>query len=373
MNQREAVLATLRREPVEFVPRSILFSTPQAQQVLAPIAEDIDDGDERQIALVKSTGSCFVSVSGHLRTHVVEKGENRRVVEYENGARRLIVSQPEWYYKTLSRPLDETEDLSALRLPDASKADRWTDAETSIRRFREAGYFIRGTIHGFYSGAWYYSRSIDRFLLDLAQGGDFIEGLLSMWGNFQLASAKALLERGVDGIYWCDDLGDNRGTLISPEMYRRYFFVWHRRAAELAHQYGAVALMHSHGNINKLMGHIVETGIDMLDPVGPSDGMDLRSLKERYGDRLSFMGGISRFIGEMSSEQLDKHVRQVYEAGCAGGGFIPSSEGGVPRNMTPESFERYLQLHRRFSEEYAASASEVHLQGSRGPRRARAI
>jgi len=178
--------------------------------------------------------------------------------------------------------------------------------------------------------------------------------LVDRWGEFVCACAEKLLECGVDAILWTDDLGSNTGPVMSPECYRRYFFPWHRRAAEIAHSFGKAAMMHSHGNINLLLPDIAATGIDLLDPVGPSDGMDLAWLKETYGTRLSFSGGISRYIAEMSEEELAGHLGEVYRIGSRGGGFLPNEEGGVPKNMARDRFARYLEMRRDLSLKYAA-------------------
>lgn len=346
MNQREAVLATLRRERTEFVPRHILFSTPQSEDYHLPDVR-ADDPLERQILRAAATGDCFLDVHGNLRPRLVEEDENHQLLEFENGTLRRVTLRPEWFYDTLSRPLDAEENLDKLHLPDVRDPERWTEQKRAVETLQPEGRFIRGTLNGFYSGIWYYCRKLDKFLVDLMDGEDFVYDLVHAWGTFVLGSARALLECGVDGIWWADDLGSNEGPIISPDLYREYFFPWHKRAADLAHEYGAVAMMHSHGNINKLVPHIVETGIDLLDPVGPSDRMDVAQLKQQYGDRLSFLGGISRFIGDMPADELRDHMHEVYGAGCPGGGFIPSEEGGVPRNMPRARFREYLELHRQ--------------------------
>ena len=353
MTNKEAVIATLKHEPVEFVPGWTFFSTPQAKKLLFSGVES-DNPDNDKIDFAKATGSCFVEVSGGLRGRVIEEKENSIIVELDNGTRRLIVSEPEWYYRTLSRPLDGCKELDKLHLPDVtSYPEHWADVTKSVRRFEDEGFFVRGTIDGFYAGLWEHCRRIEEFLLDLAEDSDFAKNLVDKWGAFVYDCAGQLLECGVHSIWWSDDLGSNTGPLISPECYRKYFFPWHKHTAELAHDYGKVAMMHSHGNINKLLPHIVETGIDLLDPVGPSDGMDLKHLKETYGDRISFLGGISRFIADMPVVEFKKHLEEVYRIGSRGGGFIAGEEGGIPKNMPKNNFKQYLQIRLELSRKYA--------------------
>jgi len=356
VNNREAVIATLRHQQVEFVPGWTFFSTPQAEKLFLPEISSKNKpgtGDDYKSELAKATNSCFVEVSGGIQGKVVEEKKDSLIVELANGTRRLIVLEPEWAYQTLSRPLDGHKNLDKLNLPDqASNPEHWVNTAKSVKRFIGEGFFVRGCIDGFYAGIWEHCRQIDEFLIDLAEGGDFVQDLVDTWGKFLFDGAEKLLECGVDAVWWTDDLGSNTGPLMSPKCYRKYFFPWHKRTASLAHKYGKFAFMHSHGNINALLPDIVETGIDMLDPVGPSDGMDIKHLKECYGNRLCFAGGISRFVADMSKPELGSHIEEVYRS-CKGGGFIPWEEGGIPKDMTKDNFEHYLKIRSEMSKKYA--------------------
>lgn len=358
MNHRQAVQATLEREPADFVPGWTFFSTPQAEALLLPDVGG-DDGDDRQIALARATRSSVLSVSGNLQGRLLEDHGDWMLIELDNGTRRRIVSEPEWFYETLSRPLDGAPDVDQMHLPTMDDyAPHWSAVARSVARFHDEGYYVRGTLDGFYAGIWEHCRQADEFFLDLAEDSELARGLVDAWGEFVCACAERLIECGVDAIWWTDDLGSNTGPVMSPACYRRYFQPWHKRAAEIAHRRGRMAMMHSHGNINLLLPDIVDTGIDLLDPVGHSDGMNLAELKERYGDSLCFSGGISRFIAGMTVDELRAHLEEVYRTGTRGSGFLPAEEGGVPRDMAPEAFSAYREIRAELSLRYGRGTPE---------------
>ncbi|MGQ9681890.1 MAG: hypothetical protein ACUVX9_05065 [Anaerolineae bacterium] len=62
--------------------------------------------------------------------------------------------------------------------------------------------------------------------------------------------------------------------------------------------------------------------------------------------------GVSQYIGEMSRSELREHIEQVFRVGAEGGGFIASSEGSIPINMTHENLAYYLQLRRELAMHY---------------------
>jgi uroporphyrinogen decarboxylase len=106
--------------------------------------------------------------------------------------------------------------------------------------------------------------------------------------------------------------------------------------------------MHSHGNLNAILPDLVSTGIDMLNPVGPGDGMNLAEIKKLYGSKITLSGGLSKRIGMMSQTELEEHVREVVTIGRSGGGFIAQSEGGIPEDMTTECYQAYMTALRRY-------------------------
>jgi len=54
--------------------------------------------------------------------------------------------------------------------------------------------------------------------------------------------------------------------------------------------------MHSHGNINKILRCLYDIGIDILNSLDPHDGMNVVKLIEKYGDMITFVGGINKFF-----------------------------------------------------------------------------
>jgi len=135
---------------------------------------------------------------------------------------------------------------------------------------------------------------------------------------------------------------------MKPKLYEELIYPWYLRAIELAHKYGAFVNMHSYGKIDTLVPLLVKAKLDMLNPVGPTDNMDLKSLKEKYGEKLCFLGGLSKHIGLMSLDELKEHLIDRIRTGAPGGGYILGSEGGIPPEMSPEKFEVFLKMSKKY-------------------------
>ncbi|MHA2058549.1 MAG: uroporphyrinogen decarboxylase family protein, partial [Candidatus Thorarchaeota archaeon] len=69
--------------------------------------------------------------------------------------------------------------------------------------------------------------------------------------------------------------------------HKKVFDDIHRRAP---HVY---LLYHNCGAVEPLIQDLIDVGVDILNPIQPlAKGMDSAKLKRKYGDRLTFHGGI---------------------------------------------------------------------------------
>jgi uroporphyrinogen decarboxylase len=56
-----------------------------------------------------------------------------------------------------------------------------------------------------------------------------------------------------------------------------------------------IIIMHSDGAVAPLIDDFIELGIEVYNPVQPNvDGSDPQELKDRYGERICFFGGIDQ-------------------------------------------------------------------------------
>lgn len=218
-----------------------------------------------------------------------------------------------------------------------------------IKYFTDKGFFVCINIQGFFSGVWYYLRGpLEKFLLDICTNVHSARRLIQLMGDFNLRVIKNCVELGAYCISWPDDLGWSRDMFISPEQYKKLIYPWHKRAIELAHKHDAFVNMHGHGDINLIVPLLVKAKLDILNPVGPTDNMNLAELKEKYGDHLTLQGGLSKFIGNFNPEELAKHVMDRIAIGGPGGGFILGTEGGISPEMSIENFDILLRVSRKY-------------------------
>ena len=136
------------------------------------------------------------------------------------------------------------------------------------------------------------------------------------------------------------DLGSQRGPLMSLAMFRLFVAPYIGEMTRLIHQLGGRVLFHSCGAIGPFIPDLIELGVDVLDPIQPAaPDMAPECLKAKYGDRLSFHGGIDmqRLLPFGTPEQVQTEARRYCEVLGQGGGYILGPAHFFQPDVPPEN------------------------------------
>ena len=199
-------------------------------------------------------------------------------------------TREEGYLPAVS-PMAGKKDLDRYPWPDPHEPALLQNSR-EIKTTKGDEYFITPNL-GFvlFERAWTL-RGFEQFLIDLAADSGFAEALLDRIVEIQLVLIHRFLDLGVDGGYFGDDYGAQKNLLISPRMWRSLIKPRLARLFAPFSECGLPIIMHSDGQIQQILPDLIEIGLTTLNPVQP-EVMDHVWLRDQYGDRLSFHGGIS--------------------------------------------------------------------------------
>ena len=146
-----------------------------------------------------------------------------------------------------------------------------------------------------------------------------------------------------DGIFWYDDMGYKGSPFFSPTMYQELLKPFHKKAVDWAHERGMVTELHSCGYIEPLLPDIVDTGVEMLNPLEIKAGMDPKKLKTLYGDKLAFHGGINAQLWD-KPELVKAEMERIIPIMKEGGGYVFASDHSIPNSVSFENMKEIADL-----------------------------
>jgi hypothetical protein len=152
------------------------------------------------------------------------------------------------------------------------------------------------------------------------------------------------LELSIGAVVVADDVAGERAPFVGPNDLQELCSPFYTQAVSEIHSGHAYALLHSCGNITRLIPHIVSYGFDGLAAIQHRIN-DLIVLKKRYGSTLTFMAGIDAEV--LEAEELFPSDRKEYEgivrALAPDGGLIICSSSGL---YAGGFLERVQELYR---------------------------
>jgi uroporphyrinogen decarboxylase len=130
-----------------------------------------------------------------------------------------------------------------------------------------------------------------------------------------------------------NDLGSQRGLMLSPALIRRFVLSGCRQLVEQAHSYGLKVIYHSCGSVVEAIPELINAGVDAIHPIqAKAAGMDALNLHNLFGGKVSFCGGIDTqdLLVNGSPEDVAGKVRQLRELFPTGLIISPSHEAIQP-------------------------------------------
>jgi uroporphyrinogen decarboxylase len=185
-------------------------------------------------------------------------------------------------------------------------------------------------------------RGFENVLMDVVAEPDFYDELLDRITAQFLAyidfTCRSLPD--VDAVMFGDDWGDQRGVIVGPERWRKLFKPRCARIYQAVHAHGKYVISHCCGSVADIMPDIIEIGLDVLESVQPeARGMNPYELKRRWGDKLTFWGGLGSqsTIPFGTPSEIHAEVRRLRSEMGKGGGYILAPAKGLQPGTPTEN------------------------------------
>ena len=169
-----------------------------------------------------------------------------------------------------------------------------------------------------------FMRGMEDLLADVVLHRQFVEELLRGLADFILKTMEILFENfEFEAIALSDDYGTQQSLLISPALWRKLIKPLLAEIFTLAKKHNRVNFLHSCGNVESIVGDLVDIGLDILHPIQP-EAMDIYRLKSEYGDYLTFCGGIRTqdLLPRRTPGEVRREIRTLKAAMGKNGGYI---------------------------------------------------
>lgn len=179
-----------------------------------------------------------------------------------------------------------------------------------------------------------------------------------------LEKAEKMKAAGADVVWMGSDYAMNSGPFLSPDMFAEFVTPYLKEVIAGFRSLGLYVIKHSDGDLNPILDQIVEAQPHAIHSLDAVANMDIRNIKEQYGDRVALIGNVSH--GPLQLKQYDRIREDATYAltygGVTAGGYIFSTSnavfGGEITGITIEAYRFMLAVRDEFMATQAEPAKQ---------------
>jgi len=244
---------------------------------------------------------------------------------------------------------DDWKEIKKRLNPDFTRVD-WVSAFYHFNEAREKGKFIC------YSGGFGYDilqsyMKTEQLLMTMVEDPEWVKEMIMTLAELNLVMMEFMIKNGFsfDGAFFYNDMGYRNASLFSPDTYLKTHYQADKMTYGFCHSKNMKVFLHSCGNVKELIPMLIDAGLDCLQPLEVKAGMDLIELKGKYGDKLSFMGGIdTRLMSDPDKTKIEQEIKTKIEVAKKNGGYIYHSDHSIPNIVSFQDYCLVMKLVKKY-------------------------
>ncbi len=269
--------------------------------------------------------------------------------EWGVGSVPTLYEMPDYRYHPLEK-MGHVDQVNAYAWPDLGEAYRYAGVGDQVKAYQQRGYAVCGEMYQtIFEIAWL-MRGMQTFMTDFYLEPAIAHAICERITEIRVQQAGHFARAGVDVIRLGDDIVTQQGRMMSAETYREFLLPRVKRivAAAKAVNPGVIIFMHCCGRVEEVIDELVEAGVEVLNPVQPECN-DLGLIKQKYGDRLSFWGGIGvqSVMPHGTPAEVRKSVRDTSDLLGKGGGLLLAPAHILDPTVPWENVEAFVEAARQ--------------------------
>ncbi|MCX7048330.1 MAG: hypothetical protein NTX50_22950 [Candidatus Sumerlaeota bacterium] len=147
----------------------------------------------------------------------------------------------------------------------------------------------------------------------------------------------------VDMLSVHEDMAGRNGPLAGPQQIIEFIAPYYRRIWDILRERGA-QLFHqdSDGDMRPVLREFLAAGLNFIHPCEPAAGMDIVQLRQQYGTRLAFEGGIDKHVLRRSKEEITAELEYKIPPMVRSGGCVLALDHRIPNGTPLENYRFYV-------------------------------
>jgi uroporphyrinogen-III decarboxylase len=151
----------------------------------------------------------------------------------------------------------------------------------------------------------------------------------------------------IDQLSVHEDMAGKAGPLAGPKQVTEFIAPYYRRIWDLLSSRGTRLFdMDSDGDLRPVLDAFMDAGLNSIHPLEPAAGMDMVALRQQYGKRLVFRGGIDKHVLREDKEAIRRELEYKMQPLMREGGVVFGLDHRIPNGTPLENYRYYVNVGR---------------------------
>ncbi len=282
---------------------------------------------------------------GGCEEEILEETDEYIISRDRMGRRMKLIKAAATLPLPMDYPVGNMDDWLKVRRHYEFSEDRFGEGwERTAREHLQAGRVITVEIPGGFDEPRQLMGE-EQLCIAYYEQPELIHDILKTIGD----TATKVLDRvsaavGVDQLFVHEDMAGKSGPLAGPKQVAEFIGPYYRRVWDMLRDRGArLFSQDSDGDMNAVIPAFLDAGVNLMYPMEPAAGMDMVKVRETYGDRLAFMGGIDKHVIRRSTEEIVAELEYKIPPMVRTGGCVLGLDHRIPNGTPLKNYRFYVQ------------------------------
>ncbi len=246
-------------------------------------------------------------------------------------------------------PLQDLNNYNNYKFPDPESEELMEGVYETIKTYRDEFIVSSYQVLCLFERCWAL-RGFENFMMDMLVNKSFAEELLDLVTQYQVLIAKRWIKMGINCGRTGDDYGMQNGLLMNPQTWREMIKPRLKKIWDVYKEAGLPLIHHSCGDVRLLIPDFIEMGLDVLNNI-QAEAMPIEELADKYGEKLTFYGGISaqEVLPHGTPDDVRNEVKRVIKVLGRNRGLIIAPSVAITSDVSLENIIAFFDAINEFN------------------------
>lgn len=191
----------------------------------------------------------------------------------------------------------------------------------------------------------WHSIGFEDFCYDLMDEGRVVDRFMDRITDYFAELIEKMCRLDFDYVWAADDIAYKQAPFFSQASYREHLLPYTRKVAQ---KITKPWFYHSDGNLRPILDDLLSQGMNAIHPLEPGS-MDFKALRDDYGHRVAFVGGLSLNNLEAGTpEETAEETKDILDIFKGKASYLMSSCNTITPYVKPKNYKAMLETLKKY-------------------------